>query len=264
MGMSSVIPREHGAWGILIFSMALGIGVSGQPELRVLLFSVAALALFLARRPLTLLAKGGVSRRLVLWEAIYLVVGAFASTPLFLVYRLWLLLAFGVGFAVYLAAYVLVAVGRKQRTARVEMLGISGLALAAPAAFYVSEGVWQTSSLYLWLLSFLYHAGSIFYVKLRVKHRSLPGLDMPLRRKWESGRDLQVYVAVLVVTLVGLGLTGQAPVLAIAAYLPLIGKSLWSVFLPTKVGSVRRLGWTEVVHGLVYTGLLIAVYRLFA
>lgn len=264
MEMPAVIPREHGAWGILIFSVALGIGVSGQLGIRILLFCVAALALFLARHPLTLLVKGGSVRRIVLWEAVYVLAAAAASIPLFVIYRLWWLLAFGAGFAVYLAAYVLVAVGRKQRTARGEMLGISGLALAAPAAFYVSGGVWQPSSLYLWLLSFLYHASSVFYVKLKVKHRTLPGPSMSFARRWQLGRDLLFYMTVLVVAVMGLGLTGQAPALAIAAYLPLIGKSVWSVFLPTKIGSVRRLGWTEVVHGLVYTGLLIAVYRLAA
>ncbi len=256
-----MIPREHGAWGILVFSIALGAGAAGRIDLPLFLFVIAALALFFARYPLTMLVKGDSKGRILIWEALYLGVALLAFLPLVLVYHLWWLAAFGVVFLLYLTSYLYVSAKRKQRTEWGEAVGISGLAMAAPAAFYVSAGTWQMGALYLWLLGFLYHASSVFYVPMKVRQRMLPQLDLPLARKWRLGRNLMLYLTLLVAVLLALSLTKQVPRLTPIAYLPLVVKSLWSTFRPSKVKSIRVLGWSEVAQGLLFTGLVVTAYR---
>lgn len=258
-----MIPREHGAWGILLFSVALGAGVAGRVSLPLLLFTLAALALFLARHPLTLMVKGSnFTGKAILWEAIYVAMAVVAFLPLLFIYHLWWLSLFGIALALYLGAYLYLVVSRKQRTVLGEMIGISGLSMAAPAAYYVSMGVWQVGALYLWLLSYLYHASSIFYVKMKVRQRSLPNLALSLVQRWQLGYKLLLYLGTLIIALLYLGLGGQVSALVFMAYLPLIGKAVWGVFHPTKVASIRALGWTEVAHGFLFTGLAVGVYWL--
>ncbi|MBI4286802.1 MAG: YwiC-like family protein [Chloroflexi bacterium] len=246
----------------MTFSIALGTGAAPHIGLPLLFFVVAAFALFFARYPLTLLVKGSSKSRILFWEAAYLVAALLALLPLVLVYHLWWLVAFGIVFLLYLASYLYVSVKRKQRTEWGEMVGISGLAMAAPAAFYVSSGVWQMDALYLWLLGFLYHASSVFYVPLKVRHRTLPQLDLSSGRKWQLGRSLLFYLAVLGAIVLSLTLKDQVPSLALVAYLPLVVKSIQGVFYPSKIASVQKLGWTEVAHGLAFTGLMVAAYHI--
>mgnify|MGYP001564500596 CR=1 FL=1 len=257
-----MIPREHGGWGILLFSIALGVGAAGRVGLPLLLFTLAALALFFARYPLTLMVKGTSKDRAMIWEAIYVTVAILAFLPLLFIYHLWWLVLFGIAFALYLGAYLYLAIAKKQRTVWGEMIGISGLSMAAPMAYYVASGAWQAGVLYLWLLSFLYHASSVFYVKLKVSYKTLPDLALSLARKLQMSRGLLLYLGMLVVAVVALGLGGQVPTLALLAYLPLLAKAIASAFSPSKVASIRVLGWTEVFHALLFTGLMVAVYRI--
>lgn len=259
-----MVPREHGGWGILVFSLALGAGVAGSVTLPWLWLLLTALALFLARYPLTLAVRPIHRPRsqALFWGAVYLGGAVLAFLPLLFVYRLWWLSLFALALAGYLLADVYLAVSKKQRTAWGEMVSISGLAMAAPAAYYVSSAVWPAVILYLWLLSFLYHASSVYYVRLKVRHRSLPQFALSWARRWRLGRSLLLYLTVLLVAVLSLGVGGEIPQLAFLAYLPLMGKAIWGALFPSRVASIRVLGWTEVAHGLLFTGLLIAVYRL--
>lgn len=257
-----MIPREHGGWGILLFSIALGVGVAGKVSLSLLLFFVAALALFLARYPLTLMVKGASKNRAIVWEIIYISIAVLSFIPLLFIYKLMWLIPFGVAFSLYLGVYLYLAVSKKQRTVWGEMIGISGLSMATPMAYYVASGAWQAEVLYLWLLSFLYHASSVFYVKLKVRYKTLPDLAFSLARKLQMARGLLLYLGMLLVAVIGLGLGKQVPMLALLAYLPLLAKAIAGAFSPSRVVSIKTLGWTEVFHGLLFTGLMVAIYRI--
>ena len=258
-----MIPREHGGWGILLFSVALGVGAAGKFSLSLPLFVIAAFALFFARYPLTLIVKGTSKNRVITWEIIYLSVAILAFIPLLFIFNLWWLVPFGIAFILYLGAYLYLAVSKKQRTVWGEMIGISGLAMASPMAYYVTSGAWQTEALYLWLLSFLYHASSVFYVKLKVKHKTIPDLALSLALKLKMARGLLLYLGMLLVAVLALVFGNQVPVLALLAYLPLMGKAVVGALSPSRVTSIKSLGWTEVFHGLVFTGLMVVIYRFY-
>jgi hypothetical protein len=56
----------------------------------------------------------------------------------------------------------------EERSITSEALAICGLTLTAPAAYYVASGQWNEAAFWLWALSALYFASSVFYIKLRV------------------------------------------------------------------------------------------------
>src|SRR5512133_2326405 len=62
-----IVPREHGAWGLLLVPLSTGMAAGFAPEHRawpLLLFTVAVLALFALRTPLeNLLGLSAISAR---------------------------------------------------------------------------------------------------------------------------------------------------------------------------------------------------------
>ena len=62
-----IVPREHGAWGLLLVPLFTGMAAGFAPEYRawpLLLFTVAVLALFALRTPLeSLLGLSAISAR---------------------------------------------------------------------------------------------------------------------------------------------------------------------------------------------------------
>jgi len=64
----------------------------------------------------------------------------------------------------------------------------------------------------------------------------------------------------VVATSVALG--GSAPPLALVAFVPLTVKVACGVFLAPAAVSVRRIGFGEVGHAVLFAALLILAYRL--
>src|SRR6266540_3192697 len=56
----------------------------------------------------------------------------------------------------------------EERSPSGEIMAISGVTMTAPAAHHAASGRWDMTALWLWLLSALYMASSVYYIKLRV------------------------------------------------------------------------------------------------
>ena len=81
------LPREHGAWGILLIPFAGAVGAAGVWNLPVALLLVSILCFYLAR---TSYLKA--NRH---WMILLLATSAAATVPLLLMWKLWWLAAFG-------------------------------------------------------------------------------------------------------------------------------------------------------------------------
>ena len=99
----------------------------------------------------------------------YAAIAAIAAAMVVLVYGYWLLVPLAALALVPLGGNLYLATRREEMTAGGELLGIAGLALGAPVMYYVAAGAPGVQMLGLWLLSFLYFGGSVFYVKMKVR-----------------------------------------------------------------------------------------------
>ena len=143
-----ILPREHGAWGLLLVPMVTGAGVALHHASQIfplILLLTAALALFWLRTPLESLLGTSAMRAQTLEEshtlrsAVVLLAGiaAVALAGLLWAGRNFDLWPLGAAVA---GAFVLQAVlKRLSRRTRMlsEMIGAIGLTAAAPAAYYV-------------------------------------------------------------------------------------------------------------------------------
>ena len=260
-----VVPREHGAWGMLLVPLVTGAVVGlerGGSVVPVLLLTTAVLALFWLRTPAESWLGIGAVRAQTLEERRHagkfvLLLSAIVSIslmPLFWQGRNRALLGLGVAAAVAFAAQVLLK--KMGRTTRMmaEVVGAVALTATAPAAYCVATRRLDVTAWVLWLVNWLFAANQVHYVWLRIRGARASGWAEKFTVGWSflAGQILLVGVLVFACYL------RRLPALALISFAPILFRgSVWFAKRPQPL-VVRRLGWTELVHAVVFGVLLIA------
>lgn len=237
------VPREHGAWGILLVPFATAVGGAGVWNLPVALLLVSVLCFYVARTSWL--------KRNYRWTAILLAGSFAAAVPLVVVWKLWWLPAFG-------AVAAVLAVQPTSQNLWRQLLAVPGLTLTAPAAWYVATG---TLDYRLWLLNTLYFAGGVFYVRMHLAAATALGPHphpnpLPVERgegtRWKVGLPTLLYHGALAVVAVVWQPVGLA-------YIPAIARAFVGVIFLSPTLRIKRLGWTEVAHSVLFAALVIAI-----
>jgi hypothetical protein len=222
------MPREHGAWGILLVPFATAVGVAGVWNLPVTLLLISILCFYLARTSWL--------KQNHRWTVGLLAGSAACAVPLFVVWKLWWLAAFG-------AVAAPVAFRKTTHSVAMQLLAVAGLTLTAPAAWYAATG---TLEYRLWLLNALYFAGGVLYVKMHVATAAA--------RKPAGRLPVVIYHGALAAAAALWWPVGLA-------FLPAVVRAFVGAARVSPRLRIKRLGWTEVAHSLVFAALVIATMR---
>lgn len=261
---SLIIPREHGAWGLLLLPLATGGAVgalAGGNAVLLAPLTVAALVLFWLRTPLESWLGTGLirvqtdqERKLVVITILLLAKAATVA----LVFLFWMrrtgLLYFGLGAA--LAFFVqpfLRKLGRRGRMPA-QIVGMLGLTLGAPAAYYVVTGQMDRTAWILWTANFLFAGNQIHFVQLRIGTVRLGNWKEKVRR----GSNFLVGQGLLTIALMFLWGAHLLPAPAGLAFAPILARGIsWFVERQTPL-VVRSLGWSEMGHAILFGFLFVA------
>ena len=276
--MSLRMPAEHGAWGMLgvPFACAVAVGGVGSGEAwPLVLATLAILSVFLLRASLEAARS---------WRAIalpaHIGLGAIAIASGFALLFLhdrwplfWLALAAAL---LYVIQRLLVrqheadrTSGSEERVRRAEkhslaaeLLGVSLLSLTAPAAWVAIRGQLESVALELWAGNLLFFIGGVLYVKYRVRglhaHRAFRSLGERIGFAW----PVFVYHLALAAFVAGWILLESRPALIILAFAPAIFRAFQLAFQLGERFPIRRLGWSEVAHSVVFATLQILAFRI--
>jgi YwiC-like protein len=260
-----IVPREHGAWGLLLIPLFTGIVAGFASEHRIwplLLFTVAALSLFWLRTPVeSLIGTGSLTanteeeRRMTLVTSVLLATLATASLTglLWKGQDLWLLLLGGATACALLVQSALRSLGRKARM-MAQLVGAIGLTCTAPAAYYIGTGQLSKRAFILWAANWIFASNQIHFVQLRIQSARASTFS----QKFARGKIFFLAQLAFFASLVGASFWRVLPPLVIVAFVPaLIRGTLWFFRKPESL-DVRSLGWSEMRHGLVF-GILLAV-----
>jgi len=268
--MSSLIaPREHGAWGLLFVPLATGgalgllSGGNGSP---LMALAIAALALFWLRTPMEswlgtglLRAQGQRERRAV--GITILLLAALTSVALASLFskgrNRGLLILGPIAVSAFLAQAVLRKLGRRTRMLS-QIVGTLGLTVTAPAAYYVATGRLDRAAWALWMANLLFAGDQIHFVQLRLRSVRASGWA----QKFVSGRRFFAAQMLLATALIVAWRFALLPALAALAFLPLLIRGTAWFFERQKPLMVRRLGWTELAHSVIFGIWLVAGFHL--
>src|SRR5574341_341782 len=251
-----IFPAEHGSWSMMLTPFIIGAGVAGEWSAAILLCFAAVMALFLARQPVSLwlrirrgTGRAEDSRPAAVWSAILLGIAALAGIGLLALGRLallWLALA---ALGVLIATLIVQAVFRP-RQLWIEIIGVIGLALAAPAAHIAAANRLDGSAWLAYAISALHNIISVLYVRLRIDLR---------HGRASSGEAWGVTAAHLLALagVIGAALLGYLPLLVIAPVAGLTIRALYVAWRRPGLEHVRRFGFVEM--GLALAFALIVV-----
>ncbi len=264
-----ILPREHGAWGLLLVPMVTGAGVAFRESshaVPLLWLLAAALALFWLRTPVESLLGTSAIRAQTRDERreVAIVVGSLAAVAALALAALlgggqnpdlWLI---GSAAAVAFVAQALFKkLGRRTRMMS-EIVGTIGLTSSAPAAYYVIMGRFGEAAWMLWLANFIFAGNQVHYVQLRIHTSRVEGLRAKFARGWAFAAGQVVMAAILVLAC----RRGWMPWLALIAFGPILFRG-WFYFLRKPAPLVvRRLGWNELAQAVAFCVLFIAAFAL--
>ena len=264
---SFVLPREHGAWGILLVPLVTGAIVAllrGGTLVPVLLFLLAAMSLFCLRTPVeAALGTSGqridtpAERRLV--AVAILGYSAVAATAL--VVLLWhgnnpgLLMLGAIAAFSFGAQALLRRLGRETRLAS-QMVGLIGLTSTAAGAYYVCTGRFDTAAWMLWVANWLFAANQVQMVQLRIHNAKVVGFSQRLARGWKflAGEILTVMLLVVFFYL------RLLPKMSVIAFHPMLLRGAAWFFKKPRPLRIHRLGWMELGFGLIFGVMFICGY----
>jgi YwiC-like protein len=262
-----VVPREHGAWGMLLVPLVTGAAVglfTGGRVAPVLLLTTAVLALFWLRTPVeswlgTSAVRVQTRQERQLVGRVVMPVATIAAVSLSALFwqgknreLIWLGMIVGASFA---AQMFLKRMGRTTRMAA-EVVGALALTSTAPAAYCVATGRLDARAWALWLVNWLFAADQIHFVWLRIRGARAAGLNQKFTVGWSflAGQILLGGMLALAYRFSWL------PDLALIAFAPVLFRGfVWFVRKPEPI-VVRRLGWTELAHAVAFGVLLTASF----
>jgi hypothetical protein len=262
-----LLPREHGAWGLLLVPLVTGAGVAlreGGKVFPLLLLFTAALTLFWLRTPLESWLGTSAMRAQTKEERITVGVAILALgkvAVLALGVLLWAgrnreLWPLGVAAALaFIAQALLKRFGRRMRMLS-EVVGTVGLTLSAPAAYYVVTGRLDATAWMLWLANLAFAGNQIHYVQLRIHATRIEGVRNKLAHGWAFAAAQVAMATALAIFC----LRGWMPWFALIAFVPVLFRGWLYFFRKPGPLLVRRLGWHELAQSLSFCVLFITAF----
>jgi YwiC-like protein len=256
---SFVLPREHGAWGILLVPLITGATVGllrGGAVVPVLLFLLASMSLFCLRTPAEAALGASAQRMETPGERrlVALAIAAYsAAAAIALAAMLWggnnpgLLLLGAIAAFSFGAQAALRKLGRATRMAS-QMVGSIGLTSTAAGAYYVATGRFDTTAWMIWAANWLFAANQVHMVQLRIRNAKVAGLKARLARGWKflSGEILTVAL------LVAFYHFRLLPKMSVVAFHPMLLRGAAWFFKKPRPLQVHRLGWMELGFALIF------------
>jgi YwiC-like protein len=265
--LAMLVPREHGAWGMLLVPYATGAIValhSGANTNSLAVFLLAALALFWLRTPVEawlgtspVKASSSHERKLVVIAALALAsVAAIAVVELILAGYSQGVLAIGAVAALSFGLQAVVKRAGRRGRIPAQIIGAIGLTSTSAAAYYVGTGRLDRAAVALWLANFLFAGNQVHFVQLRIHSARLTAPTEKLRKgsAFLAGQLALLFGVALI------GWVGILPKFAFVAFIPATVRGIGWFFASPKPLDVHRLGLSELFQSLIFGSLLCAVF----
>ncbi|MFS0634558.1 YwiC-like family protein [Mesobacillus foraminis] len=166
--MKLLLPKQHGAWAMLIIPFWLGAAATGIIWQHIPLF-IGWVLLYLATYPLLLLFKKKKTSFYFKWTLIYM-------GPAILLFTVPLSAApsifyFGLSMIPFFCINAYYSSRNNERAILNDLSAIIVFSLAGLASSYLSVGSIRPEGVFVFLISLLFFAGSILYVKSMIREK---------------------------------------------------------------------------------------------
>lgn len=237
--MKWMIPKQHGAWSMLILPFVLGGIVSGWTLVH-LPFAIAWLFVYMGTFFIFQYVKQRKkSRELLRTTTTYLVIAIISVIPV-LVYE-WRLIWFAIAMLPFGLVNAYFAKQKDERNVWNDVSAVTSFCIGGMASYYLGAQSVTWTMVWVFILPYLYFLGSIFYVKTMIREK-----NSATYRNISWG-----YHMLLILSFIGLGY----PLLALA-YSPSLIRAVG--FYGKKI-PIMKIGIVEIVNS-VFVLVCLGVY----
>ncbi|MBI4719990.1 MAG: YwiC-like family protein [Chitinivibrionia bacterium] len=248
------IPREHGAWGILCGAFLSAAARTGDITPGMLAFLAALVSFYFSRHAfLAAFGKRPVPGAKA-WFAGFALAGLACLVGAAEIARFRPLLLWCMLWPPFFAAEWILIKAHRQQTLIAQIIGTAGLTLAAPLSYAVHSAGMVPDALFLWFLNMAFFTGLILFVRYQIARTGA-------RAAQDGGRNpymlaLLLYNAVLAVAFSILAVVSSKNAGAGIVFLPSILQASAAAAGMLKIRTIRRLGWLQMAHTVVFVVLL--------
>ena len=240
--LTIVLPKEHGAWAMLILPFMVSLAVHEQNVLQLPLF-LGMFFLYLSLYPLMMILRNKqnaqeYSKWLVGYGTVAIV---FLGIPLMYYPQL---LYLGVLLIPLLTLNMYFTRLRRERELINNFSAVAGLGLGAVACGYLAAGQWTITSLWIWLLCVVFFMGSVFFVKSMLREKNNP-VFQPISWGYHVG-----------VLLIAFLFTNGW--LLVLAYVPSLFRAVWG---SGRALAPLQIGQLEIVNSLWFFIFVTAYFK---
>lgn len=235
--MKLLLPKQHGAWAMLLVPFILGITSSSFTVIHILLF-IGWLGLYLSTYPMLMVIKGKKKNLHMKWTGIYMGV-ALLFLVMVLFYE-WKMMFFGLAMIPLFFINVYFAKKKKERAFANDFTAIIVFCIGGAASYYLGEGVLDYKGWIVVLLSFLFFLGSTFFIKTMIREKK------NVRFRWYSW----IYHVLIIV---GIALFASSYLWMI----PFIPSVIRAFVLYGKKLTTMQMGIIEIINSLYFLIVLI-------
>lgn len=261
------IPQDHGSWVFILSPLLVGIFAGGVFTPSSLNLVVAAMSAFMLRQPATALIKIYSKRRTRdelpaarFWFVVYSAVALLALIGLIRNGFMYLLYLAIPGAPVFAWHLWLVSRREERRQVNIEIIATGVLSLAAPAAYWVGIGQYDSTGWWLWILAWIQAAASIVYAYLRLEQREQA--KGPERNgQWKMGWRAALYTSFNLASVLILSLLAVLPSLLFVPYLIQWLETMWGITYPATGWKPARIGIRQLSISILWTVLFIVFWR---
>ncbi len=264
-----VVPREHGAWGMMLVPLATGAVIAARSAVNraaLVILVIAAMSLFWLRTPLeswlgTSAIKAQTDYERGLLTKAIVAIGAVAAGNVAALF--WnghnrgLLLIGAIAALAFAVQAGVRKLGRKGRMPA-QIIGAVGLTSTAAAAYYVAAGRLDRTAIALWLANWLFAADQIHFVQVRIHSSRAETLSEKLR----PGLLFLVGQTGLIGVIIIACRLGFFPAAIAIAFLPILLRGTIWFTRGRQPLDVHKLGYSELAQALLFGALLCAAFLL--
>jgi len=262
-----VVPREHGAWGMLLVPLATGAIVAARTGINsaaLALFISAAMSLFWLRTPVesrlgtsAIKAQTAEERKFV--SRMIAAIGTLAV--LSLAALLWssnvrALIVIGTVAALAFAAQAAVKQFGRRGRMPAQVIGAIGLTSTAAGAYCVATGRLDRTAIALWVANWLFAGNQIHFVQVRIRFSRA----VSFAEKLTSGLPFLLGQAALMATIVLFWRVALFPAAIAIVFLPVLLRGILWFTRGRQPLDVHKLGFSELRHSLLFGALLCAAF----
>lgn len=265
-----MIPREHGAWGLISLPFLAGAVVAGGwanwPTLAALL---AVFSVFLLRAPLLVLWRAAEKHNRTEMENARFSLGVYGSLAagagFYLLAHLPVapLLLLGGGTALLTLAVLYLSVHNYQRHPVLQIASVIGLTASSLLAYMAARGQLEEIAFWIWALSAAHGSASVLVVRARLESIIAARNSTPAASQRPHRRNALLAQAGILLLVAALAVSGQ-PWL-ILPFLPPLVLHGWELghlgFRRGQRISLRRVGYMQLGASVAFCLLLIAALR---